>query len=76
MRTKKKISLTIDKNLYTAFENASRTYNKAKSQIAQEALRLWIQKSTESSMAEGYQAMAEEDSSFASLSFEAQREIL
>ncbi len=76
MRTKKKISLTIDENLYNDFENATKIYNKSKSQLVQEALESWLQKATERSMAEGYQNMAEEDASFADLTQDAQREIL
>jgi len=75
MRTKKKISLTIDASLYKDFENATKTYNKSKSQLVQEALESWLQKATEKSMAEGYQNMAEEDASFADLTLDAQREL-
>lgn len=76
MRTKKKISLTIDENLYSDFENATKTYNKSKSQLVQETLELWLQEATEKSMAEGYQEMAEEDADFADFTLDAQREIL
>ena len=37
MRTKRKVSLTIDGELYAAIEKASETLNMAKSQLAQEA---------------------------------------
>jgi len=75
MRTKRKVSLTIDEETYKAIEKASRTHRIAKSQLAQEAFRLWLKKETEALMAKGYEEMAEEDETFAELTFEAQREI-
>ena len=76
MRTKRKVSLTIDEDLYEAIEKASKTLNLAKSQLAQKAFRLWLKKETEDLMARGYEEMAEEDRAFADVSFEAQKEIL
>jgi hypothetical protein len=76
MRTKRKVSLTIDEDIYEAIEKASKTLNLAKSQLAQEAFRLWLKKETEDQMAKGYEEMAEEDKAFADVSFEAQKEIL
>ena len=76
MRTKRKVSLTIDEDLYEAIEKASKTLKRAKSQLAQEALRLWLKKETEDLMAKGYEEMADEDKAFADVSFEAQKEIL
>jgi hypothetical protein len=75
MRTKRKVSLTIDEETYNAIEKASRTRRIAKSQLAQEAFSLWLKKETEALMAKGYEEMAEEDEKFAALTFEAQREI-
>ena len=76
MRTKRKVSLTIDEDLYAAIEKASKTLNLAKSQLAQEAFSLWLKKETEVLMAKGYEEMAEEDKAFADVTFEAQKEIL
>ena len=76
MRTKRKISLTIDEDLYEAIEKASTTLNLAKSRLAQEAFRLWLKKETEDLMARGYEEMAEEDNTFADVTFEAQKEIV
>jgi len=76
MRTKRKVSLTIDEELYAAIDKASKTLNLAKSQLAQEAFSLWLRKQTEGLMAKGYEEMAEEDKAFADVTFEAQREIL
>ena len=75
MRTKRKVSLTIDEETYNAIEKASRTRRIAKSQLAQEAFCLWLKKETEALMVKGYEEMAEEDEKFAALTFEAQREI-
>jgi hypothetical protein len=40
MRTKRKVSLTIDEDIYTAIDKASKTLNLAKSQLAQKAFSL------------------------------------
>ncbi len=76
MRTKRKVSLTIDEDLYAAIDRASRTLNMAKSQLAQEAFRLWLKKETEALMAKGYEEMGEEDQEIAELSLRAQRGVL
>lgn len=76
MRTKRKVSLTIDEDLYTAIDKVSKTYRKAKSQVAQEALRLWLKKETEAMMAKGYEEMYEEDKKFADIIHEAQKEVI
>ena len=76
MRTKRKVSLTIDSDLYMDIEKAAKTFNMAKSQLAQEAFRLWLKMETEALMAKGYEEMAEEDKAFADLASQVQREIL
>jgi len=76
MRTKKKISVTIDAELLEAIEDVAKTCNMAKSQLAQEAFRLWFKKRTEELMAAGYIEMAREDREFADTALDAQKEIL
>ena len=76
MRTKRKISVTVDTEIFKAIEEASRTYDMAKSHLVQEAFRLWLRNKTEELMAQGYAEMVEEDKSFAELSLDAQREVL
>ena len=76
MRTKKKMSVTIDAEIFEAIEEAAETCNMAKSQLAQEAFRLWFKKRTEESMAVGYMEMAREDREFADAALDAQKEIL
>lgn len=76
MRTKKKVSLTIDGDLYMDIEKAAKTFNMAKSHLAQEAFKLWLKKKTEALMAKGYEDMAEEDKIFADLTSQVQRENL
>lgn len=76
MRTKKKISVTIDAELLEAIEDVAKTCNMAKSQLAQEAFRLWFKKRTEELMAAGYIEMAREDMEFADTTLDAQKEIL
>ncbi len=76
MQTKRKMSLTIDQNVYQAIEEAAAASNRKKSHIAQQALELWLKKETEVKMAKGYEAMQQENKAFAELTFEAQRETL
>ena len=76
MRTKKKMSVTIDAEIFEAIEEAAESCNMAKSQLAQEAFRLWFKKRTEESMAAGYIEMAREDREFADTALDAQKEIL
>ena len=76
MRTKRKISLTIDEEIYAAIDKASKTLNLAKSQLAQEAFSLWLKKQTDALMAKGYEEIAEKDKVFADVTFEAQSETL
>ena len=76
MRTKRKISVTIDAEIFEAIEDAAKTCNMAKSQLTQEALRLWFKKRTEESMAAGYLEMAREDRECADTTFDAQKEIV
>lgn len=76
MRNKRKVSLTLDEDLYAEIDMAAKTFNMAKSQLAQKAFRLWLKTETEGLMAKGYEEMAEEDKAFADLSFQSEREIL
>ena len=61
MQKKRKISLTIDEEIVRAIESASKKRNMAKSHVAQKAFELWLKRETETTMAEGYEEMAEED---------------
>ena len=76
MRTKMRLSLTIDENTYKAVEEAAKTNRLPKSQIAQQAFELWLKKETETMMFKGYEEMWEEDREFTDLVFESQREAL
>ncbi|NQU62749.1 MAG: hypothetical protein HQ517_00475 [SAR324 cluster bacterium] len=75
MITKSKVSLTIDTELLKAVEMAARVYKIAKSQLAQEAMELWLKKKTEEQMAKGYEEQAKEDFEFAELTMNAQNEV-
>ena len=76
MKSKRKVSFSLDEDLCADIEKASKTFNMAKSQLAQKAFRLWLKKETEALMAKGYEEMAEEDRAFADLTFQSQREVL
>ena len=75
MRSKRKVSLTLDEDLWIDIEKAAKVFKMPKSQLAQKAFRLWLEKETEVLMAKGYEEMAEEDSVFADLTVQAQKEV-
>ena len=75
MQTKKKITITIDEELYEAINLASKRFNMARSHLAQEALTLWLKKQTGDLMAQGYREMAAEDREFSEMALEAQRDV-
>ena len=76
MRTKRKLSITIDNKILEKIENISKVHNLSKSSLTEEALKLWFKKNTEELMARGYKEMAEEDQEFTELALEAQKEAL
>lgn len=75
MVTKKKISISIDIELLESVKLASQVHNIAKSQLAQEAIKLWLKMKTEEQMAKGYEEQAKEDIEFIELATEAQNEV-
>jgi len=76
MKTKKKLSITIDNNLWEEVEKTSRTKKYSKSRLTEEALKLWFKKEREELMAEGYKDMASEAQDFMGLTLEAQKEVI
>jgi metal-responsive CopG/Arc/MetJ family transcriptional regulator len=76
MKTKKKLSITIDNNLWEEVEKTSRTKKYSKSRLTEEALKLWFKKEREELMAEGYKDMAREAQDFMGLTLEAQKEVI
>lgn len=76
MRTKRKLSVTVDEDIFQAVDKAAKACDMAKSQVAQEAFKLWIKRRTRDLMAKGYEEMAKEDQEFAELAMQAQGEIL
>jgi hypothetical protein len=75
MKTKRKVTITIDDDLYEVVNQATKRFNLARSRLAQEAISLWLEKKTEEIMAEGYRMMADEDRSYSELTIQAQKEI-
>lgn len=76
MQTKRKVSLTIDAEVFDSIEKAAKMRHLARSHIAQKAFELWLQKENEALMARGYEEMAAEDRALAEQAFDAQREVL
>ena len=75
MKTKKKLSITIDNNLWEEVEKTSKAKKYSKSRLTEEALKLWFKKEREKLMAKGYKDMAKEAQEFMNLTLEAQREV-
>ena len=76
MRTKRKLSITINYKLLEKMEKASKIHHFSKSRLSEEAIKLWFKKNTEELMAKGYKEMAKEDQELAELALEAQREVI
>ena len=76
MRTKRKLSITIDYKLLEEIEKASKINHFSKSRLAEDAIKLWFNKNTEELMAKGYKEMAKEGQELAELALEAQREVV
>lgn len=76
MRTKGKLSITINYKLLEKMEKASKIHHFSKSRLSEEAIKLWFKKNTEELMAKGYKEMAKEDQELAEFALEAQREVI
>lgn len=61
MASKIKITVSVDKALARELGGASRQKRKPRSQLVEEALRLWRRSQLEQALKQGYQAMAKED---------------
>lgn len=76
MKAKRKMSVTIDADIFEAVEKLAKRKKIAKSHLAEEAFREWLRKYIEREMAKGYENLSSEDEAFSDIAFEAQREIL
>ena len=76
MKNKRKMSVTIDADVFEAIEKLAKSKQVAKSHLAEEAFKEWIRKYIEREMAKGYKDMSLEDKEFSALAFESQKEIL
>lgn len=76
MRTKRKLSITVDYKLLEEITKTSKIHQISKSKLTEEALKLWFKKNKEELMAKGYKEMVKEDQKYAELALEAQREVI
>jgi len=76
MRTKRKLSITVDYKLLEEITKTSKVHQISKSKLTEEALKLWFKKNKEKLMAKGYKEMVKEDQKYAKLALEAQREVI
>lgn len=61
MAAKVKVTVSIDAGLLEAIGRVSRRTGKARSQLVEEALRLWRRRQLDEALKAGYRAMAKED---------------
>ncbi len=61
MASKVKVTVSLDAGLVRELSGASRKLRKPRSQLVEEALRLWRRRQLEQNLREGYVARAEED---------------
>ena len=61
MASKMKVTVSLDEKLVRALSGASRKRRKPRSQLVEEALRLWRRHQLEQALKEGYRTMARED---------------
>ncbi len=61
MASKVKVTVSVDEALIREIGRASRKTRRPRSQLVEEALRLWRRTQLERALKEGYEAMAKED---------------
>ena len=61
MASKVKVTVSLDEALVRELEGTSQRKGKPRSQLVEEALRLWRRSRLEQELREGYQAMAKAD---------------
>jgi len=61
MATKVKVTVSVDEVLVRELGEVSRRTRRPRSQLVEEALRLWRRSQLEEALREGYEAMARED---------------
>lgn len=76
MASKVKVTVSVDEGLVRALAGASRRSRKPRSQLVEEALRLWQRMQLRQALKEGYQAMAKEDRATAERHLRAGWEVL
>jgi metal-responsive CopG/Arc/MetJ family transcriptional regulator len=76
MRQKVKLTISLDQDIVETLDEMTRQTKKPRSQVVQEALRLWQRKELNEKLAEGYRSMAEEDRKMAEQHLGVFKEIL
>ena len=76
MRSKVKVTISLDALLAQELNEAGRKTGKSRSRLMEEALEFWRRSRLEHELKRGYQAMADEDRQTAEASLAVQREAL
>jgi metal-responsive CopG/Arc/MetJ family transcriptional regulator len=76
MRSKVKVTISLDALLAQELNEAGRKTGKSRSRLMEEALEFWRRSRLEHELKRGYQAMADEDRQTAEASLAVQRDAL
>jgi len=76
MRSKVKVTISLDALLAQELNEAGRKTGKSRSRLMEEALEFWRRSRLDHELKRGYQAMADEDRQTAEASLAVQREAL
>ena len=76
MASKVKVTVSVDERLVRELSGASRRTGKPRSQLVEEALRLWRRQQLARALRDGYRAMASEDRATAERSLAAAWEVV
>ena len=76
MASKMKVTVSVDEELVHELQRVSRRTGRPRSQIVEEAIRLWRRSQLEQALKEGYRAMAKEDRATAARHLRAGREAM
>lgn len=76
MRSKQKVTVTIDESIVREIDRLSKERNETRSHLIEKALKTWRRKQLEQELIDGYRAMAKEDAKTAEHNLEVGKEVI
>ena len=76
MKNRQKVTITLDHAIVEEIDRLSKDLKESRSQMIEEAIKVWREKRLEKELTDGYVAMAKEDAETAEANLEAGTEIL